>query len=172
MPERGVPMSFNREARRIVNVLCNTDQAPEDLLDVINFRGSDGREISLREFPIAELLRPGETVRAEEIVLLAPDGRNVTVLLNATPILSDAGIVESVVITLQDMAAVEVHGGRMWAESDGQGWGARFTFTLPTVEETGNATAIGAKSSSSRPLGHGSREVEGPVNVLVVDDEP
>ena len=27
-------------------------------------------------------------------------------------------------------------------------------------------------SSSSRPLGHGSREVEGPVSVLVVDDEP
>ena len=100
-------MSFNREARRIVNILRNPGQAPEDLLGVINFRRSDGREISLREFPIAELLSTGETVRAEEIVLLAPDGRNVTVLLKATPILSDAGIVESVVITLQDMAAVE-----------------------------------------------------------------
>ena len=31
---------------------------------------------------------------------------------------------------------VEAHGGRIWAESDGPGLGARFTFTLPTVGET------------------------------------
>ncbi|MCY4433143.1 MAG: histidine kinase, partial [bacterium] len=36
-----------------------------------------------------------------------PDGRSVTVLLNATPIRSDDGEVESVVVTMQDMAAVE-----------------------------------------------------------------
>ena len=36
---------------------------------------------------------------------------------------------------------VEAHGGRIWAESDGPGLGARFTFTLPTVEEAGISTA-------------------------------
>ena len=46
-------------------------------------------------------------MRAEEIVISVPDGRRVTVLLNATPILSDAGAVESMVVTLQDLAAVE-----------------------------------------------------------------
>ncbi len=56
---------------------------------------------------MAELLSIGETVRAEEIVLEVPDGRRVTVLLNATPILSDDGVVESVVVTMQDMADVE-----------------------------------------------------------------
>ena len=30
---------------------------------------------------------------------------------------------------------VEAHGGRIWAESDGPGLGARFAFTLPVVEE-------------------------------------
>ena len=30
---------------------------------------------------------------------------------------------------------VEAHGGRIWAESDGLGLGARFTFTLPAVED-------------------------------------
>ena len=29
---------------------------------------------------------------------------------------------------------VEAHGGRIWAESDGPGLGARFTFTLPVAE--------------------------------------
>ena len=88
----GVLKSSNREARRIAESLCNPDQAPEDLLGVITMRRTDGREVSLREFPIAGLLSIAETVRAEEIVLGVPDGRSVTVLLNATPIPSDGGV--------------------------------------------------------------------------------
>ena len=103
----GTPKSFNREARRIVDSLRNPDQSTEQLLEVITCVRADGREVSLREFPMAELLSVDETVRAEEIVLGVPDGRSVTVLLNSTPILSDEGAVESVVVTLQDMADVE-----------------------------------------------------------------
>ena len=103
----GTPKSLNREALRIVDRLRNPGQTPEDLLDEVTFKRADGREASLREFPMAELLSAGETVRAEEIVLKVPDGRSVTVLLNATPIRSDGGDVESVVVTMQDMAEVE-----------------------------------------------------------------
>ena len=112
----GSPVSFNREARRIVDRLRDTDDTtPEALLEVVTYRRADGREISLREFPLTQALSWGETVRAEEIVLRVPDGREVTVLLNATPILSDEGEVESVVVTLQDMAGVEEL-GRLRAE--------------------------------------------------------
>ena len=111
----GAPKSFNREAHRIVDSLRNPDQSPEGLLDILTFRRADGREVSLREFPMAELLSVDETVRAEEIVMRVPDGRSVTVLLNSTPILSDEGAVESVVVSLQDMADVEEQ-GRMRAE--------------------------------------------------------
>ncbi len=103
----GTPVSFNREARRIVDGLREPDQPPEQLLEVLIFKRADGREVSLREFPMADLLSVDETVRAEEIVLGVPDGRSVTALLNSTPILSDEGTVESVVVTLQDMADVE-----------------------------------------------------------------
>ena len=103
----GAPVSFNREARRIVDSLREPGQSPEGLLDILTFRRSDGREVSLREYPMAELLSVDETVRAEEIVMQVPDGRSVTVLLNSTPILSDEGVVESVVVTMQDMADVE-----------------------------------------------------------------
>ncbi|MDE2803323.1 MAG: GAF domain-containing protein, partial [Chloroflexota bacterium] len=103
----GAPKSFNREARRIVDSLRNPDQSPEDLLPIVTLRRADGRVVSLREFPMAELLSVNEIVRAEEIVLAVPDGRSVTTLLNATPILADGGAVESVVVTLQDMADVE-----------------------------------------------------------------
>ena len=103
----GRPASFNREARRIVAGLLDDEQRVEDLLDVVTCVRGDGREVSLREFPLAELLGSGETVRAEEIVLRVPDGRSVGALLNATPIHAEDGQVASFVITLQDLTPLE-----------------------------------------------------------------
>ena len=103
----GAPVSINREARRIVDGLREPDQTAEQLLDVLTVRRADGSEISLLEFPLAETLSMTETVRAEEIVLEVPDGRSVSVLLNATPIRTEEGDVESVVVTMQDMTQLE-----------------------------------------------------------------
>ena len=103
----GAPTSFNREATRIVDGLLGPGQSPVDLLDVLTMRRADGREFSLQEFPLAGLLSVEETVHAEEIVLRVPDGRSVTVLLNATPIMGEDGAVESVVVAMQDLAGVE-----------------------------------------------------------------
>ena len=103
----GEVRSINREARRIVSDLCAPGGSAEQLLEVLTFRRFDGREISLVEFPLAQGLRTGETVRAEEIVLQAPGGQSVTTLINATPIFSEEGEVESVVVTMQDMTPME-----------------------------------------------------------------
>ena len=46
-------------------------------------------------------------MRAEEIVLQAPGGQSVTILINATPIFSEEGEVESVVVTIQDLTPME-----------------------------------------------------------------
>ena len=46
-------------------------------------------------------------MRAEEIRLRVPDGRSVSVLLNATPIHSDEGELASFVVTLQDLTPLE-----------------------------------------------------------------
>ena len=99
-------MSVNREVKRIVEGLRTPDQPVEDLMEVMTCERSDGREISLDELFIARSLIDAETVRAEEIVLSVPDGRRVAVLLNATPIRSENGDVVSMVITMQDLAAV------------------------------------------------------------------
>ena len=103
----GAPASFNREMARIVDGLRDADQPRERLLELITCRRADGREFSLAEWPLAEVLAAGETVRAEETVLSVPDGRSVTVLLSATPIRSEDGDVESFVVTLQDMTPLE-----------------------------------------------------------------
>ena len=67
---------------------------------------------------------------------------------------------------------VEAHGGRIWAESEGPGLGARFTFTLPTVE----GAAMGARAANL-PVLTGTVQGEQQVpseraRVLVVDDDP
>ena len=103
----GRVVSLNREAKRIVESLRMPGRTAEELLKVLTFRRGDGREIALDRFPLAGALGSAETVRAEEIVLSTPDGRSVTTLVNATPIQADDGEVESVVVTLQDLAPLE-----------------------------------------------------------------
>lgn len=103
----GEPVSINREAKRIVSDLYVPDSSAEEFLKVLTVRRADGREISLTELPLAHVLSTSTTVRAEEIVILAPDGRSVTTLINATPIHSEEGAVESVVVTLQDLTPLE-----------------------------------------------------------------
>ncbi len=101
------PVLFNREARRIVEGLSPDDQPVQRLLKVITCRRADGRKISLEDFPLAKMLSTAEMVRAEEMVIGVPGGRSAATLVNATPIHSEDGAVESVIVTLQDMAPLE-----------------------------------------------------------------
>ena len=103
----GRAVSFNREARRIVESLRTPGRPLEQLLEVITFRRADGREVSLSELPLTQVLGTGETVRAEEVVLSVPDGRSVRTLINATPIRADGGDIRSLVVTLQDLAPLD-----------------------------------------------------------------
>ena len=105
--QTGRPISFNREAQRIMEELRAPDRPIEELLDIITCRRADGRETAFAEYPLAQALNTGEMVRAEEIVLSVPDGRSVTTLVNATPISSQDGTVGSVVATLQDLAPLK-----------------------------------------------------------------
>ena len=134
----GTLASFNREARRIVECLQDMEQSPEDLLGLLTVRRADGHEVSLTDFPLAEVLRKSDTVRAEEIVLDAPNGRSITVLLNATPIRSEEGEVESVVVTMQDMTSLE-EVERLRAEFLGM---VSHELRMPLTSIRGSATAM------------------------------
>ncbi|MYH31495.1 MAG: response regulator [Acidobacteria bacterium] len=100
----GEPVSFNQEARRIVDRLGPPDQSPGDLLRTMTCRLADGRAIALDS--LAPLSSNARVMRAGEIVLSVPDGRSVRLLVNATPIRSADGAIESVVATLQDLTAL------------------------------------------------------------------
>ena len=103
----GKAVSFNREVKRILGGLLSPGRGVEELLEVVTLRRPDGWEISLEEFPAAQAMSNASTIRAEEIVLQVPDGRSVTTLMNAAPIRSEDGTIESVVVTMQDLAPLE-----------------------------------------------------------------
>ncbi len=106
-PHTGQPVVFNREARRLVEVLRTPGRAIEEMIEAVTCRLSDGREIALDRLSLAEQLKSAEAVRAEEVVLATADGRSVSALVNATPIHAEDGSVESVMVTVQDLAPLE-----------------------------------------------------------------
>ena len=63
---------------------------------------------------------------------------------------------------------VEAHGGRIWAETDGPGLGARFHFTLPVADDA----APRAAEPMDRAAAGGRRPGGGLGRVLVVADDP
>ena len=143
----GAPVSFNREATRIVDSLREPGQSSEQILQVLTYRRADGRESSLLELPLAEALSAGETVRAEEMVLSVPDGRSVTALVNATPIRSEEGLIESFVMTLQDMTPLEEL-ERMRAEFLGM---VSHELRTPLTSIRGSATTLLEGASAMHP---------------------
>ena len=103
----GQPVSFNREALRIVEGLLTPDVAPEETLKVMTCRFADLSEVALERFPLAYALGNATTLRAEEVELSVPDGRSVRTLVNATPIRDEDGEVVTVVVTMQDLGPLE-----------------------------------------------------------------
>lgn len=64
---------------------------------------------------------------------------------------------------------VEAHGGRIWAESDGDGQGTRFTFTIPTLYDVDGSGSNEFDNDSLASLGASTAKLE---RILVVDDNP
>ena len=96
-------VSANREARRMAGDLLPGGGSVMDLLDSATILTSEGRRVRRGDLPAARVLRTGEAVRADEMIVEAPGGRRLTVLVNATPIIAEGGAVESVLVTAQDM---------------------------------------------------------------------
>ncbi len=52
-------------------------------MEILTLRRGDGRQMGLDEFPLAQALSTGETVRAGQIVIQVPDVGSVTTLVSA-----------------------------------------------------------------------------------------
>ena len=95
------PMTLNLEARRIVESLGLGGGFAADMLGEITARLADGREVTLED------LKSAERLRGAEVDLSGPGERRVRALVNVTPIRPVGEEVESVVVTMQDLAPLE-----------------------------------------------------------------
>ncbi len=102
----GKSVSVNHECQRIADVI-SPGSTPDEVLRVLKYRSDDGSEFSLDETSLAELLSQAKTIRDKEIAAWMPDGGNITLLISATPIVSAADKVESVVVTLRDLSPIQ-----------------------------------------------------------------
>ena len=76
-------LSANDETRRIVGKLNAPGRSINQLLEVMALRRADGSDIPIDELPIMKVIRNGESVLADEVVIHLPDGREITTLVNA-----------------------------------------------------------------------------------------
>ena len=105
--ESGQPIYANQLSRRIVQDLWLPGQETEAFLGVVRVRRADGQEILLEESSFSRALLDSIPVRAEEIILEGPSGHRITVVVNAAPLRSEQGRVESIIVTVQDMTPLE-----------------------------------------------------------------
>ena len=103
----GKPVSFNREAERIVDALRTAGRPVETLLDEITCHRADGNEMAFDQLPFVASVGTWQSIRGEKIVLSVPDGRRASMLINCTPIHAEDGTLVSVVVTMQDLAPLE-----------------------------------------------------------------
>lgn len=99
----GEVRSVNQEVRRLMGDLDMSIDSLQDLIVSGRFRRADGRVISQKGFSLDQVLNSGETVRGEEMIIEFADGQNFVVSVNATPVHSSDGAVESVVVAVQDV---------------------------------------------------------------------
>lgn len=111
----GVILASNQECLRIAGQAGSEAFSWEEILGKMTMRRADGREIKVGDRPSSQVMRSGEVVRGEEILLCFNDGRQVRTLVNAAPIYSDRGEITSVVVAVQDLTPLQ-DAGRMRAE--------------------------------------------------------
>ena len=100
-------ISVNEETTRILGGVQIKGMPPERLLELMTFRRPDGRNFHFEDLPLVRVMKHGETVRAEEVVVQMENGYSVTTLVNARPIYSDDGEMVSVIATIQDISPLE-----------------------------------------------------------------
>ena len=103
----GDMLSANNETRRMVGKLNAPGRSINQLLDVIALRRLDGSDIPIDELPTMKVIRTGESVLADEVVIHLPDGRKIATLVNARPVYGEDGNLVSVVATMQDITPLE-----------------------------------------------------------------
>lgn len=67
----------------------------------------EGARLPPEAHPVARVLRTGEPLMGEQLVIVQPDGNRITVLTNAAPLFDDQGILVGSVAVFQDISEIK-----------------------------------------------------------------
>lgn len=67
----------------------------------------DGTPLTLEDHPILRVLRSGQPVLGEQVILVQPQGKRLTILVNAAPLLNERGDVLGAVAVFQDISEIK-----------------------------------------------------------------
>lgn len=159
VPQRPPPVIADR--RRILQVLVN-------LFFHSSKRSPDWSEITARVsadglYAVISVADRGSGIAPEHLPHIfrkhsgiEPEGTGVAGSYDGLALLICRGIIET-------------HGGRIWADSDGVGMGAKFSFTIPVGDDLRARRAAPSPSRISSPDSHREKGAEG--RVLTVDSD-
>jgi PAS domain S-box-containing protein len=97
----------NPEAHRIWGGPCQPGKTLDECDQGLIYQKPDGRQYDLAELPVRRALNRGEIVRAEKVRIDFPDGRAISTLVNATPVLGSDGQITSAISIIQDLTPLE-----------------------------------------------------------------
>jgi PAS domain S-box-containing protein len=97
----------NPELQRIWGLSCQTGKTLDECNRGLIYQKPDGQRYDLEELPVRRALNRGEIVRAEEVRIDFPDGRTISTLVNATPVLGPDGQITSAIGIIQDLTPLE-----------------------------------------------------------------
>ncbi len=103
----GATVALNEETQRLVAAAGAPGTTLDGIIPDLTYRHGDGREMSDEDLPVSRVMRTGETVRGEEVVVQFSNGESVTALINAAPIYSHDGDMALVVVAFHDMTRYE-----------------------------------------------------------------
>ena len=94
---------INREARRIGGYQYDRGMTLDEVRGSRGLRYLDGRDVPTEERPVNRVIRDGERIHAEELVLVRPDGLAFPGLFSAVPLYAPDGNMSQVVLTVVDL---------------------------------------------------------------------
>jgi PAS domain S-box-containing protein len=96
----------NREAARLLGSAAGADGPLAEFVQGATYFRFDGTEFPEDELPLRRALFRGERVQAEELLVRRPDGTEVPVLVNATPIYDADGHITAAIGVMQDISPI------------------------------------------------------------------
>ena len=97
----------NTEIQRLLRHPFRPGDTIQDYRSIVTIKRPDGTEADPAELPLTRVISRGERVTAEEQRLVYDDGSSMLVLVNATPVYDDSGVITAAIATMQDISSLE-----------------------------------------------------------------